>query len=162
MAPPSGGRLIQWERCCGDVDHRRLSLKLSLSISWFIGLEYYEKKLVWSLSQHRWKHLTFRILALTFSREVLIVNEPTTKVSKMEKKEFFLEFGKDFAARGKSLDDKVTRKVLKKHFNIGLKILRIEFGTVSGPDRTGNNQRAGGMARVNDFAVDFCGDFDSN
>ena len=47
------------------------------------------------------------------------------------KKEFFLEFGKDFAARGKSLDDKVTRKVLKKHFNIGLKILRIKFGTVS-------------------------------
>ena len=47
-------------------------------------------------------------------------------------------------------------------FNIGLKILRIAFGTVSGPDRTGNNQRASEMAKVNDFAVESCGVFDSN
>ena len=47
-------------------------------------------------------------------------------------------------------------------YYIGLKILRIAFGTVSGPDRTGNNQRASEMAKVNDFAVESCGDFDSN
>ena len=56
----------------------------------------------------------------------------------------------------------MTQKREKIHFNIGFKILRIEFGTVSGPDQTGNNQRAREMAKVNDFAVESCGDFDSN